>query len=203
MGQSHFTSVYRITIESVMQKQQIGLTIIELMIAIAVLSIVLSVGVPSFERIMDTNQLAGQSNNFISSFNFARSEAVKRKQDIVICHSNDANDCAGSNGYEDGWHVYVDVNRNASFDSGTDTIIWTNDELSRNLTLRGNGAIQNEIIFRPNGRPTNNGSLTLCKENELTKSRVLVINRTGRVRVTALGPNGIAEDASGSEITSC
>ena len=188
-----------------MLKQQTGLTIIELMIAIAVLSIVLSIGVPSFERIMVTNQLAGQANNFISSINFARSEAVKRKQDIVICHTGPSNDCSGSDGYEDGWMVYVDIDRDASFDSGTETIIWSNDELSSNLALTGDGNLQDEIVFRGSGRPEAgyNGSLTLCKDNELTKSRVLVISLTGRVRVTELGPNGIAEDSGGTEITSC
>ena len=188
-----------------MLKQQTGLTIIELMIAIAVLFVVMSVGVPSFERIMVTNQLAGQTNNFISSLNFARSEAVKRKQNLVICHTSNTNDCTGSAGYEDGWLVYVDVNRDANFDSGTDIIVWTNEELSSNLTLRGNTNIQDEIVFRGNGRPApnNNGTLILCKENDLTKTRAIVISPSGRVRVTALGPNGIAEDASGTEITSC
>ena len=68
-----------------MRKQHSGFTLVELILTLVVASIVLTLGVPSFQGIMERNDLAVQVNDFISSLNYARSEAIKRKQNVVIC----------------------------------------------------------------------------------------------------------------------
>ncbi|MCZ6564827.1 MAG: GspH/FimT family pseudopilin [Gammaproteobacteria bacterium] len=188
-----------------MQKHESGFTLIELMIALAVAAIVLTLGMPSFGRIMERNGLAVQVNDFISSLNYARSEAVKRKQNVVVCRSDTTVtplNCNTGTGYEDGWLVYIDFDRDGSFDVGTDEIIWTHDALKQGMQFYGGGNYTNRIAFNAKGRSTQNGSFTLCKDNDATKARVLVVD-SGRVRLTAMGPNGKAEDSSGTELITC
>ena len=55
-----------------------GFTLIELMVTVAVLAIVLSLGVPSYRALIINNRLTAQANALVASINLARSEAIKR-----------------------------------------------------------------------------------------------------------------------------
>ena len=75
----------------------------ELLMAIAVLAILISLAVPSFSRFVQDNRLAGQANEMVSALQFARSEALKRVTWVELCASNDQSSCSGTVG--DGWIV--------------------------------------------------------------------------------------------------
>ncbi|MCA1805453.1 MAG: GspH/FimT family pseudopilin [Xanthomonadaceae bacterium] len=78
-----------------------GFTLIELMVTISIAAILLAIGVPSFQAIIENNRLATQSNELITAVNLARSEAIKRSCDITID--------PGANGYVQGWTVSTDT----------------------------------------------------------------------------------------------
>ncbi len=190
-----------------MQKHESAFTLIELMLAIAVGAVLLVLGVPSFKNIMERNGLAVQVNDFISTLNYARSEAVKRKQDIVICRSDTTVtplncNTSGGAGYEEGWMIYIDFDRDGDFDNGSDETLWTHAALKQGMELSGDGSTGNRIRYDAKGRSKNDGSFIVCKDNDPTKARVLVVNN-GRVRLTAIGPNGKVEDSGGTEMTDC
>lgn len=62
-----------------------GFTVLELMIAVAVLAILVGIGVPSFQEAVRRNRVATQTNNVISVLALARSEAVKRGTPVTVC----------------------------------------------------------------------------------------------------------------------
>ncbi len=64
-----------------------GFTIVELMLTLAVAAVILSLGVPSFQGLVERNQLTSGINQFVSSL--TRSEAVKRNQRVSLCSSSD------------------------------------------------------------------------------------------------------------------
>lgn len=66
-----------------MRKMQ-GLTLIELMVTISVLAIILGIAVPSFDRFVKSSRAEAQTSAMSSSLNLARSEAVKRGENIIV-----------------------------------------------------------------------------------------------------------------------
>lgn len=152
-----------------------GFTIIELMLAIAVFAVVTTVAIPSFNSFIERNQLTTSINNFAAALAVARSEAIKRKQSVSVCTSDDQEVCSPQPGYENGWIVVVD---------STGEVVWANENLPGAYTLRGNGGFASNVRYRPDGRPSGlGGSITLCKNGDAGKARKLVISNTGRVRL--------------------
>jgi prepilin-type N-terminal cleavage/methylation domain len=181
-----------------MQKHESAFTLIELMVTIAVAAVVLTLGVPSFARVIERNQLSAYTNQLVSSMHFARSEAVRRNQPITICHSENGSSCGGS-GYEEGWLVFVDENNNDDHDSG-DELIRVNEGLPSNYTMRT--ATLSPFSYSAKGR-ANNGRVVLCKDNQLVKARAIFISNGGRTRLAPLDNSGTPLDVGGTPIDTC
>lgn len=170
-----------------------GFTIIELMLTIAVAAAILIQGVPSFQGLMERNQLTSNINQFISSLSLARSEAIRRNQRVALCPSNNGSVCAGS-GYENGWIIYVDRNANNSRQPVSEELIWVSEPLPANMTLRGTGRYNRAIPYLASGRSANglSGSVRLCKDNNTDKSKKITIITSGRVRLISSGADDCA-----------
>jgi type IV fimbrial biogenesis protein FimT len=82
-----------------------GLTLAELMIGVAIVAIVLSVGTPSFNNAVRINRIATLSNDLITAMHVARSEAVKLGRTVRVCSSTNGTSCAGSTAWQTGWIV--------------------------------------------------------------------------------------------------
>lgn len=63
---------------------QRGFTLIELMVALAVLAVVLGVGVPSYQGYIAEQRVKSASQSLFMGLLLARSEAIKRNQTISI-----------------------------------------------------------------------------------------------------------------------
>ena len=62
-----------------------GFTLVELMVAIAILAILATIGLPSFQRLVADYRVSAQANGVQGLLQFTRSEAVKRRQTVVVC----------------------------------------------------------------------------------------------------------------------
>lgn len=78
-----------------------GFTLIEMMIAIAVLAIIVSIAVPSFSRTIENARIATQTNDFITAANTARAEAIRTGAPVWFT--------AKGAGFADGWCVRTSV----------------------------------------------------------------------------------------------
>ena len=76
-------------------RTQQGVTLLELLIVIAIVGVLASIGMPSMSEFVQTNRLKAARSQLISDMNYARSEAVKRNVRVLVCAANQAkNDCA-------------------------------------------------------------------------------------------------------------
>lgn len=67
-----------------MQNSARGFTLIEMMITVAVLSIILAMAVPSFREAIENARLSTQVNEFVTGLNTARSEAIRTGEQIWL-----------------------------------------------------------------------------------------------------------------------
>lgn len=95
-----------------------GFSLIELMVVLSIAAVLIGIGVPSFSSLIQKNRTASQTNALIASINYARSEAMKRGQAVVLASADGSRDWSG------GWQVYLDSNNNGSADSGEELRIF-------------------------------------------------------------------------------
>ncbi len=117
-----------------------GFTLVELLITIVVLTILLAAGVPSFQDFIKNNRVTGQTNDLVSAIQLARSEALKRGTNAVVCASSNQATCTGKDTWADGWIVFSDLNLNNAPDVGTGKCLETEDCIMATRTGLSSGS---------------------------------------------------------------
>lgn len=85
-----------------------GVTLVELLVAIAVLAILTTIAAPSLTQVIHNNRVASQNNELVALINLAKSQAIRRNSDHVIEFII----------APDGWNAYL--NRDLTEDEGSD-----------------------------------------------------------------------------------
>jgi type IV fimbrial biogenesis protein FimT len=80
---------------------------IELLVTMFVAAILLGIAVPALNNFVLSDRDTGQVNSLVSSFNYARSEAIRRNSSagVEVCPSTNATTCAASTDWSQGWIV--------------------------------------------------------------------------------------------------
>jgi type IV fimbrial biogenesis protein FimT len=119
-----------------------GFTLVEMMVTVAVLSILSVVAVPSLIAFSARNRLQSLSSDFVSSLVLARTEAARAGLPVLVLPATGG---VTGNEFAQGWNLYLDRNSNGSFDSG-DTLIRTYAALPGTLKMQGTSAINFSAI---------------------------------------------------------
>ena len=182
-------------------KKLLGYTLIELMSILAVLSILISVGLPMMNVFFDSNRMVSNTNDLVAGLNIARSEAIKQQIRITLCQSADTASCTASGQWEDGWIVFQDSNGNTSVDVGERILRLNAGVDGGQVTIRSDDVtnlIANSVSFTSRGLPKalNGGALTgtfrICDKRGLkvnadgvsTVARGVNLTPSGKVRST-------------------
>src|ERR1700677_1609484 len=95
-----------------------GFTLVEVVITMAVAAILLTIAVPSFRYVTNSNRIAGELNGLVGDLQFARAEAIKEGRTVTVCVSTDGNTCANTTAWQSGWIVFSDPNDVGVHDAG-------------------------------------------------------------------------------------
>jgi type IV fimbrial biogenesis protein FimT len=169
------------------QKQRArGFTLGEMLTAIAVIAISLSLAVPSYQNVVRNNRRATAINQLVSTLHMARSEAVTRNAQVTICMSSDGATCSDG-GWHKGWIFFPDADQDRQVDDG-ETILGAGPAM-RDLTVDSD-EFATFLAYRPNGRimvdeaGDNTGAFTFCDQRGAAYARVVIINPTGQARLS-------------------
>ena len=74
-------------------KKNTGFTLLELLITVALVTIVMAIGIPSMRDFVKNDRLSTQINTLVGHLAYARSEAVLRHVPVIICASSTLTSC--------------------------------------------------------------------------------------------------------------
>ena len=175
------------------QGSQCGFSLMELLTTIGVGALLISVGLPGLTEFTKNASIVSSSNTFLGDMHYARDLAVTRNSRVVLCPSDTGQSC-NVNDWAAGWIVYVDDNNNSVLDVG-ETIERVGEGLS-GLSVQP-VKFGNSLTFRPSGRVMgatvgdNFGAFLLCDDRGAEHARAVVIEVSGRPRVSHLAQMGV------------
>ena len=167
-----------------------GTSLLELLVTMSLVGILFSAAIPSFIDFSVRNRIVSYSNEFISTINLARSEAIRRGTTVSICHSDDNATCSGS--WSGGWIVFANTDGDspAAVDAG-ETLIRAFPSLSDNFTMQADAALSTDVSFGPDGAAIATGVMSVCHDGLTEDARAIVI--------TSLRPR-VARDTDNDKI---
>ena len=161
--------------------RSLGFTLVELMVAIAVLAVLLAIVIPSYNDMTLNSKLRAHANELVAGAVLARSEAIKRNSVVRMCVSSDGASCI-SGGWEQGWVVFHDVNDDGAINVGEAVLL---RQKAATSGFKVNGTVDN-VRFQRTGVGASTATLTVCRAtpNVGGQERVVRITATGRPSIT-------------------
>ena len=158
-------------------KRQTGFTLTELMVVLAIVAILLTIGVPSYRYVTNSYRMSAEVNGLLGDLQYARSEAIKEGQTVTTCVSTNSTACTGGTAWATGWIVFSDPNGNGTVDAG-ETVLRVQGAFRSQIpdTFSASGNVT-AITYNREGFPrtaagffttitlkdsTNNGAWTRC-----------------------------------------
>jgi type IV fimbrial biogenesis protein FimT len=166
-----------------------GWTLVEAMMTLSIIGILSSVALPPLKDMLWSVQRDAIAGQALSALRLARSEAIKRDGQVILCKSSSSNGCADSGDWDQGWFAFHDANGNVSWDSGEEVVL-QREALPPGWRMYGNSPLAQYVAYRSLGETKlpsgafQAGTFTVCKISPHTVSAVrIVINRLGRPRL--------------------
>lgn len=158
-----------------MQRKADGFTLIELIVAIVVAGILMTLAMPSFIQFLKDARLGSQARGMLSDLQYARSEAAKRNQIVALCASEDGENCTDD--WSKGRIVFVDDSRDGIHD-GEEEILRVSEGAVLPQTLTGPDS--GIVFFRSTGQANASSIFTFCDDRTGNFGRTVTIETSGR-----------------------
>lgn len=164
-----------------------GFTLVELLVVLAVGSILLVIAIPGYAHLVNASRLATVTNDLLTALHLARSEAVKRGTRVTVCKTGTfaatVPACDAAAGWQEGWLVFVDDGMPGVLDAG-DTLLRVEGTVHPTAIITTGTNYSRYISYLPDGRSRGlilpNGTLQICISGN---RRDIVINHAGRPRL--------------------
>ncbi len=157
-----------------------GFTVIELMVALAISAILISLGVPAFQDYLLRQRMNASISALHSDLLYARSQAVYRNTQVVACPGSPTEGCLESADWTGGWIVFSDVNGDRHRQD--DEELLRHGQGLEQVMIHGSSGRTNVRFFPDGTTPGSNGSFSLCGPGGPEHARKLVISNLGRIR---------------------
>lgn len=180
-----------------MLHQQQGMTLLEMLIALAIAAIMLTVVAPNVQTIMAKNKTTAEINELSAALQYARYTAVDQSATTIVCPSSDFSNCS------DNWNkakiVFIDNNGNGDRDNSEPLLLATQSVSgSHNMT-----GPSDPVEFSETGGTNAATSIKICPDNnDVLYAKSINLNAQGRVRVSVdSNRDGVYEDTDGNPLS--
>lgn len=169
-----------------------GFTLLELMVAVAIVSILVTLAVPSFRTLMINNRGSAHANALVQILTTARSEAIKRNRVVALCKSEDGANCDQALTWDQGilMFTFTDTNASGDYDAGEPivTVIRADVPFVSQSVITGNASIDDSISYQPTGRGPLTGTFTIVPSGADASQEKEVALYFGRPRASQRAP---------------
>lgn len=157
---------------------QTAFTLVEVLVVIAIVSVLVGIGVMNSKSMIENNQVERVNADLRMDLVFTRGEAIKRGGWVSLCGSESGTKCTDA--YSDGWMVYHDVNKDGAFGKLDTVLSWTEQKYgSLQVDVQNLGQPpEGPLTFNYRGYPDRSISLTSDKG---IANATLVLETTGRI----------------------
>ncbi|MEM9057202.1 MAG: GspH/FimT family protein [Pseudomonadota bacterium] len=160
-----------------------GVTLLELLVALAVVSIVAAIGAPPLDRWLARHRVAAPLQALHTDLHRARHEAVMRNRVVVVCASDDLQTCSAGD-WSAGWITFVNLDGDQPVQRDASDPLLSVHQAAPGPHLASNRA---SYAFRGDLRRATNGRVVSCDAAGRVSPRVLVVSFTGRTRLAPPG----------------
>lgn len=164
---------------------QLGKTLIELLCALSIVSLVLGMAIPSFSRIQARSEATTNINRLVGAVNYTRNAAISFNTTVTLCplELRGTKVVCGKN-WQEKLSVFSDYDRDGILDN-RDKVLQTVSAISLTGSIKWRSFRNRNYLQITHAGYTNyqNGNFTYCNKNhDPTMSRQIVINVQGRAR---------------------
>lgn len=159
--------------------QSRGFTLVEMMVAVAVLAIMLAIGMPAFGGLIDNQRMDSSVDTMLRSIHFTRSEAIRRNRHVTMAPA------VGQ--WAAGWVIFIDEDNDGT--RAADEVLLREERLGGVTAIHANANIATYVRYNRQGESEllnggfQSGTFSFCPNRAGAKGRQLIINRVGRARV--------------------
>ena len=178
----------------------LGMTIIELLVVMTIISISIGLAAPPLNELLIKNRVSAQISILGRVITVARTSAIYLNQVVTLCRSDNQKKCQGK--WQDGLILFTDTNKDR-INNNNDRILVTINPFPKGDRIFWR-AFQNKqyLQMTPRGYTRyQNGTFTYCPKEGLQYARGIILNATGRLRYTSDSDgDGINEGADGKPL---
>lgn len=174
-----------------------GFTLIEMLIAIAIFSIMMVFVSPSIQSLLAKNKIAANINELSALIKYARFNAIDNAASVVVCPTEDMSECTTD--WDHAKMAFIDHNNNLTRDSEENLIAHISAFTDNIYAIAPSSILQ----FSEFGSSNMQDSIALCAYgSDVSYARAVNINLQGRARVSKDEDNdGIHEDIDGANLS--
>ncbi len=171
-----------------MEARSVGMTLIELVMAIGVAAVLITVAAPGLAELMQRQRVQLVARELHFSLAYARSVAIHESRRVVLCPSEDGETCLRRPDWHAGWIVFVDDDEDREHDPG-ERLLRVTQAAAPTIRVSAPRS-RRRIRYLPDGTsPGSNLTMTVCDTTGVAPPRAVIVSNTGRPREAARGPS--------------
>lgn len=164
-----------------MQRNVPGFTLVELLIGLAIVTILFAVALPAFSSAQDATRMGTARTQLIASLHTSITRATVTGRRVVLCPSTDHSSCTGGTDWSGGWIAFHDDNQNRIRDAG-ESLVGSWPALAGMVHVTTTSGRPKFVIQGHGGNAGSNITFTMCDRRGASKAQTVVLNNQGRIR---------------------